>query len=171
MTLISALVHEIGHLAPAFYKSSSALSLPRGDLSGFRILKCKKISYREELGILIFGPLFNLLFSFALIVLGLFFGDYFFLFAAVSLMTMISNLLPIRGYDGYKIIHSLICLSKPDPTRDEKILNATSFFLSTLILFISLYFLLRLGAGYWIFALILCEVVSAIHSYNSCLAE
>ena len=167
MTLISALVHEIGHLTPAFLKNSTAFSLPRGDLSGFRILRRKKISYREELEILILGPLFNFFFSILLFILGLFFGSYFFLFALISLMTMLSNLLPIRGYDGYKIILALVCLSRRDPIKAEKALNAVSFFLCALILFLSLYLLLRLGLGYWISALILSELISAIHSYNS----
>ena len=166
MTLISAAIHEIGHLVPALLSGKSYLSLPRGDLSGFRIAKKRSITYRDELKILIFGPLFNFLFSLLLFVLGLFFGEYFYLFATISLMTMLSNLLPINGYDGYKIILCLICLSRADAQSGRKILEGISFFLCSLIILLSLYFILRLGVGYWIFAIVLSELLRAIDRYN-----
>lgn len=145
LTVIAALVHELGHIAViALTKKEARLS---AHISGFRI-KAGSASYRDEILRLLGGPLVNLaLFLISIPFAGVLDG-YIALFGIVNLLTALSNLLPIEGYDGYGIIKRLLLMHNLH--TGERILSAISFSLSVMITFLSLYLLYRFGEGYWI---------------------
>ncbi|MBQ9080878.1 MAG: hypothetical protein IJY27_07400 [Clostridia bacterium] len=108
------------------------------------------LSYREEMALAAAGPLFNLIFAALFFILSKFLGEYFLTLALFNLMTMFSNLAPIEGQDGYKII---LALMSERSVAAERFLSRASFFTAALLSFIALYLIERLDSGYWIFAL------------------
>lgn len=161
MTALSAAIHECGHLI--FAPPSKDATLPRADISGFRI-KIDGMSYKEELIAAVGGPLANILLGTAI----LFFcrnsapESYANIFGIINILTALSNLLPIEGYDGYKIIYCACALIFDDATRCESVLTAISFALSALMCFFALYLILKVGEGYWIFGIFFTVTLSAI---------
>ena len=151
-TVISALIHEIGHISVLLLLKKKA-ALPKGHLSGFRIL-VEGLSYRDDLAVSLSGPLFNVI----LFVLC-------FLFECnrelgyISLITALSNLLPVKGYDGYRALYALISLLSLKADKLLRLLSALSFFTVCVFLFLSLYLLLRAGEGYWIYGVFLYSLI------------
>lgn len=160
LTVICAIIHELGHLTPLFifgnYKKR-----PRSTVCGFRITVPELLSYNDSLVILISGPCANLI-AFVLLFLASFqFGEYFFLFAILNLITAISNLIPVKGYDGYKIIE--ILLSQKEENHSAKIiLDGVSFIIISAMSFLSLYLILKVGEGYWIFFVFFISLLVAV---------
>ncbi len=167
MTILSAIIHELGHIAPMLLLKGSEPAIPRSRIDGLRILTKEQLSYRDELIVLLGGPCLNLIFSALFYVLHLKFGEYFYLFAIINLMTMLTNLLPINQYDGYKIIRCIILLVCRDAYSKLSVLDAVSFAICTVISIVTLYFILKLGEGYWIFSVLLYQLIRSIHRYNT----
>jgi Zn-dependent protease len=166
LTILAGIIHELGHTLPCLYLKGLVPKAPKGQLDGFRIFHHENISYHNELIIISSGPLLNLALA---LILYLFFGtsnEYVSLFALINLMTCISNLMPIRQYDGYKIVSALIMIKSENPFGKIRILNAVSFFLTILISFLSLYLILKLCTGFWIFGLLFFELLKSILEYN-----
>ena len=61
LTLLSALLHELGHLLILNSIDSSVFYLPKGRIYGFRIIPSPCISYKEELSTSYFLPLLSVL--------------------------------------------------------------------------------------------------------------
>ena len=161
LTVLAAIIHECGHLI--FAPISKRAALPRADISGFRI-DIRDMSYKEELLAAIGGPLINIfvgILSFVLFTNSPL-ADYARLFGTVNVMTALSNLLPIEGYDGYKILFCIGALIFDDAGRCEAVLLWISFLLSALMCFLSLYLILKLGEGYWIFFVFFTLTLSVI---------
>jgi len=97
-----------------------------------------------------------LLFSFASLFTN---GSFAFDFAFINLCTALSNLLPIRGYDGYRLLETAILMKSDKEYRALNILSRFSFIFTSALCFLSLYLLLKLGEGYWIFALFFTSVM------------
>ncbi len=159
LTITSALLHELGHIfAYTLIKRGSGLSL-RGVLYGLKLHTGATLSYSEQIIVTLSGPLSNiLLFLFALPFIGI--SEYLFIFGIINLFCAISSLLPIRGYDGYGIIHAH--LSYRWGTRYLNLLDTVSLLLSALITLISLLALFIIGEGYWIFAVFFIQLVKEI---------
>ena len=152
-TLLAALIHELGHAAFGAMVGEGRL-FPSAHPSGFRIKASKFISYKDELILIMGGPVLNLaVFIGAKILFSLTGGEFFYDFAFINLLTAITNLFPIKAYDGYRIIETLILLLSKRPESHLSLLRAASLCFTALLSFLSLYFLLKLGEGYWIFAL------------------
>ena len=163
LTVSSALIHECGHFTAIyiFGKQNGATLYP--DVSGFRI-KALDMSYKEEAVSALAGPLVNLAIGIALLTLSK--NGYLYLFGVLNLMTAISNLLPIKGYDGYRALHSLISLLSGDSLKFELCLCRVSFILSSALSFLSLYLILKINEGYWIFFVFFSTLLSEI--FESC---
>ncbi len=156
ITIIAAVIHEAGHILFRFNASGEAV-FPKGALNGLRIKNGAVRSYDFELWYAAFGPMFNLA---AGAIAVLFFGHsngYAELFAAVNFTTALSNLLPIEGYDGYKIIYCIF--SKTGSAFLYDALYGFSYLLIVFLAFLSLYLMLKIGSGYWIFALFLIALI------------
>ena len=162
LTLAAALIHEIGHIT--FGASRGILRLiPSPKTSGFRITPPENISYKDELILLIGGPVLNLSFFFFSFALRFIFQTkIIFDFAIINLLTALSNLLPIKSYDGYRIIESLILMKKSESNGYLTTLSLLSFAFTVILTFLSLYLILKIGEGYWIFALFFSSAVLEI---------
>lgn len=158
ITLASALIHELGHVAAYMILGKS--TVPFATFSGFRINAGRLLSYKNELFVALCGPLANLL----LFLLSIPFstdGGYLSLFGILNLFTALSNLLPLYGYDGYRILHSAIAMRKTSECADTA-LYAFSFLLSAVLTFFSLFFILKRGEGYWIFGIFFASLTGNI---------
>ncbi len=158
LTIISALVHEAGHLI-AIAVSGRSLRGMMPHISGFRI-RAVGGGYYREIFTLFAGPLMNLLICAVLSPFREALEGYIGLIADINLVTALSNLMPIEGYDGYGIIERILCLRGLDSLLSA--LGLLSFAVSAMLCFISLYFLMRYGEGYWIFGIFFVIVVSKI---------
>lgn len=157
-TLISAALHELGHILALFLLDIRSTA-PLGHITGFRILPHRALSYREDALVSLGGPLANLIFSLLFWLLSMPFGEYFSTLALFGVMTMLSNLAPIEGYDGYRLI---LALSAERFPYAERCLRAVSFFITAVLLFLSLYLIDKLGTGYWIYAIFSLGALSFI---------
>ena len=149
MTIVAALIHELGHIGYIYWIKKGIPGL-RGVPSGFRIKSKIALSYSEEIGMYLFGPLVNIA-AFAICSYGAFYlGESMWNFALINLATAVSNLLPIKGYDGYGIIRAIILKGE---AREWALsgLSLISTGLIFLLCIFSLYLIDRYGGGYWIF--------------------
>lgn len=143
ITILSALIHECGHVAALLFFTNGDSSLPRAVSSGFRIKTYGTLSYKNEMLVCLAGPLCNLLL----------FPIFIFLwpdFAIINLATALSNLMPLPEYDGHKILSDLLSLRLGSEMSDRIMPNVSLIF-SSLSLFLSLFLILKLNGGYWIF--------------------
>lgn len=160
LTLIAAAVHEGGHILLANLLNSGDVSLPRGTLLGLKIDTGRLLSYRDEAIIALGGPLVNL----SLFLLSLPFfkvSDYIFLFGLINLFTSITNLLPIRGYDGERITRAVL-LAKCTVSFADEVTSALTLTFGATLSVISLAVLMLIGEGYWIFAFFFSVLLSEI---------
>ena len=147
LTLICAAAHELGHIV-ALYKISGGYKL-KAVVSGLRLGADGHISYSDEIIISLFGPLVNL----AIFVLLLPFykqSDYIILFGTLNLFTALSNLIPIEGYDGYRIIECIL-MKKGLLDYYSSVLRTISLTVIIVLTFFSLYLIRSFDGGYWIF--------------------
>ena len=144
ISLLAALIHEIGHIAAAkIFKIK--LTEMKFDLLGARLVVSKNIiSYSKEIILCACGPLFNFLSATIIYTLSshLVIKNYkidFFIFASLSLGIL--NLLPIKTFDGGRIIEALLCFII-EPSTSKKTVEILSFITVFLLWSISVYFLL-----------------------------
>ena len=151
LSLLSAtLIHESGHIFAFFLTSSGAPRL-EGRAFGLLLMPSRPLSYKKELVIALFGPLFNLILAVFLFLFSRpLFKEGELLFIFINLCVGISNLLPISFFDGGRILFSSLALVFPLPVC-EKISSFISFFTLFFLLFFSLWLLLLHDAGYKIF--------------------
>lgn len=151
MTLFSAVIHELGHISAGLSRGMLRL-FPQPTNNGFRIKTDGLISYKDDLILTLGGPLFNIITAICSWLIALHGVAYFRDFSLINLLTAVSNLLPIKEYDGYRIIESSALLLFKKTEGVLRILNAFSFAFTVLLMFLALYFILKSGEGYWIFA-------------------
>lgn len=160
LTLISAIIHEIGHLLVLRILGIRAFRYPRGVINGLRIKKTTHLSYRDEALVSLGGPLINL--ALGIFLMLPFNSEYLTTFGALNVMTAISNLLPIEGYDGHKIL-SAILLSRSNGIKHERALITLSLVFSAILTFFSLFLILSLGEGFWIFAIFFYSFLASLY--------
>lgn len=166
MTILAAVIHESGHVLYT-HLCLNRPSAPYGALSGLRIKRVGVLSYGDEIMLYLSGPLANLIGT--LVALPCYGSSPRFVkdFAVINLLTMLSNLLPIEGYDGYGAIVAIAgSLGKGETLPD--ILRWISFFFTLLMVLISLYLMYYLNGGYWIYVVFTVSALSFIKkSLNS----
>jgi len=145
MTLLAAVIHETGHILALFVLGhTDGVPLPR--MPGFSIGIHPSLSYKEDIAVSVAGPVANLVTAAMLLPM----REAAWEMIAISLLTALSNLLPVKGYDGYRILSALIAL-----TGTEGILGRLpgilSFAIATAAVLLSLYAIYAFDAGYWIF--------------------
>lgn len=150
IALLAAAIHECGHLFMA-----KALRIPFSlfelDMLGASLrLGSRLCSYGDEFLLASAGPLMNIFSSLALFPLVTHaenpaLREYlsFFIFASLALACL--NLLPIKSFDGGRMMHSL-CSAVLSPKLADLTLRLTTFFSLFIIWSFSLYMLLRSGA-------------------------
>ena len=155
-TLLCALAHEGGHILG--YKLLGGSATLRGSVSGFRLKSRIVHSYGGELIIAAFGPAANFITAALCIPLFGLFSGYFKLFALLNLLTGLSNLLPVRGYDGYRIADCLIAVCSDNP-KAPALLSKISSALTVIMCFISLYFILIANSGWWLYFVLIFSLL------------
>ncbi len=159
LTIFAAVIHEAGHIVFGLSRGIVRL-MPSPHPSGFRIKAEKTLSYKDEIVLLLGGPVLNFIFFFLAVFLSKLFPESsFFDFAFINLLTALSNLFLIKGYDGYRILENLFLLRGGESFKLVKILSWVSFVFTSLLCFLSLYLVLKLGEGYWIFALFFSSTI------------
>ncbi len=174
--MLSAALHELGHLfaAKLLGINISEISL---DHTGVRICTDNSlISYKKEIILAASGPAVNILmimltvlgFSFSHVSLteaGVLCESFLFdgeptrvgcgaFFALSSILQGALNLLPIRTYDGGRILHCTTALFFGERVA-ETVTDICSVFMAFVFWTVSLYLLLRIssGLGIYIFAI------------------
>lgn len=151
--LIAAAIHECGHILAA---RICGVRLGKMDVGifGARISISDGIySYAEEIFVCAAGPLINLICAdIAAVFLYLYRveNDAVYLFILSSLCLAALNLLPIRTFDGGRIISALICRFW-GPTVADTAVKILSFFSLFALWCISLYLMLRTSASLSLF--------------------
>lgn len=139
--LLAALIHECGHLAAA-HLTQTPLRLLEIDVMGAKIYPAVQIrSYRAEGLLAAAGPCASLLLLFPLAFFASPFADAL---RVATLSFAVFNLLPINGFDGGRVLHSLLAGAFSEKVA-ERVLFFTTY-LSLLLLFsLSSCLLLRYG--------------------------
>ena len=152
LTIASALIHELGHVICLFIIKSNGRAIPMPNISGFRIT-LPTTSYKEELACAACGPIANLITALLFFVADFIFDSpYLATFGILNAMTALSNLIPIEEYDGYKILSAALALRKKSFDKALSALNSVSFLFSSALTLLALYVMLKIGEGYWFFA-------------------
>lgn len=142
LTIIAAGAHELGHVGVLCFLKKD-FSLPRAVTSGFRIKTYAQASYKEEIAIAFGGPVINLIFA-------LVFAQTSAAFAVINLATALSNLMPMKDFDGYKIVHDFLAIAF-GCELSERLMPHITVFVSSLFVFLSLFMIMFFDGGYWIF--------------------
>ncbi len=145
MTVLAAALHECGHLCAA-----KALHIPlramKLDLLGARLdVSGRGISYGEEWLLSAGGPLASLICAAAAAPLWAL-TRYAMIFSCASLLLGILNLLPIRTFDGGRMLESFL-LYHTSPRTTNAVISIVSFLFLFLIWAFAVYVLLRVGDG------------------------
>jgi Zn-dependent protease len=156
-----ALLHELGHLAALLLIGASGNM--RAHVSGFRLNCQRLLSYKEEIFVSLSGPLINLLLA-AVILFLPFNNGYLTDVFVISLLTAISNLLPIEGHDGERILRISLLSSRKTEGAAIGVCSSLSFILSAFFAIFSLYLILRGDLGYWIYIVFSVFLVKKIKS-------
>ena len=159
LTIISAVLHEIGHSMAISLLSKSEVTI-KGHATGFRIKRSGMMTYKNEIAVLLSGPAVNIAIFILSLPLGNVLSGYARILGYINLATGVSNLLPFEGYDGYGIIKKLLELT--GTTALIKPLFYISFILTTAVTFLALYLLLKFGVGYWVFGVFFTILLSKI---------
>ncbi|MBR2616588.1 MAG: site-2 protease family protein [Clostridia bacterium] len=146
---LAAAFHEAGHLLAARLLRIPIRTL-RLDLLGARMDTVGRLlGYGEEWLLCAAGPLFSLLLSCGLSFL---WDQFAFtrLLSCASLLLGLLNLLPIRSFDGGRMLSVAVSATLGETAADY-LLKLTSFLFLFLLWALSVYFLLRAGDGLSLF--------------------
>ncbi len=145
--LISVILHELGHILAAKICGVN-MSFLKISIYGAGLTPSNyRFSYTDEIIIALFGPLTNIVT--ALLMLPFYSmtsSDLIVYFVSSSLILAFLNLLPVKTFDGGRIVHSLLCIFFYPETSD-KILSVISFFFIFVLWSGSIYLMLVFGMG------------------------
>ena len=160
LTLLVAALHEIGHIFAAMAVGVGDMSMPRAVLTGLRLRSGRLLSYREEAVVALGGPLANILLFFILLPLTRV-NYYILTLALLSLFTAVSNLVPIRGFDGQRILTGILA-TWVSPAGLERVTRVLTVVVCGAVALMSLVIMMIVGEGYWMFAVffaVLCREI------------
>lgn len=186
LCLICAAVHELGHICAAKIMGIKLRELKLG-FAGARIYpQDESMSYKKEFFLCAGGPLFSIIFSFAMLAVllilhvigdmpdgvlekafGILNGDNadivpaMCLAAVISLLQAAVNLLPVEGLDGGRMTVALMSHfgSVTSAGRAEK---SATVLASVILWLLSVYLLIRTGNGIGLFVSSVCMFVKMV---------
>lgn len=165
LTLLSILFHELCHIVSLLCASKTMAAQTR--LFGIRIAPKGLLSYRRERRVAAAGPMGGLFLSLLCFLLMPAAPEYLLDFAICNLLTSLSNLLPLEGYDGYRILACTLALHG----RDTGVLHKVSFVLTALLSLVSLFLFGILGEGLFSTAFFLFSLLSALPQEKNTISE
>ena len=144
---ISITLHECGHILAARI-SGIGISEVKMSIYGARLSASDRIfSYKDEIFLCIMGPLVNFLLALFLLPLYKATHSQFILDTTVcSLFLGTLNLMPIKSFDGGRILFSMLNILCP-PRSAACIISAVSFFVTFVFWCLSVYLLIVARAG------------------------
>lgn len=149
LTLAAAGLHECGHLLAARLLKIRVRGM-RLDFFGARLeIEGYMISFGKEWLLCAAGPITSLLAA----LLGALFWSAFpavQMFSCASLVLGLINLLPIRSFDGGRMLECSLCVMI-GPQRTQLIMRGISLVFLFLLWSLAVYFLLRAGDGVSLF--------------------
>jgi len=150
-SLLAALLHELGHIAMARICHIRLRECKVGIYGAGLIPDGSLYSYGQEILLCLAGPLTNLLTACLLLPIKIndtneFLQGFFF----ASLVLGLLNLLPIKGFDGGRVLHALLSL-RLQPHTVSLITSACSFLCIFSLWSASVYLLLRAAASLSLF--------------------
>ncbi len=152
--ILAAGIHELGHVAAArlMHIDLSGMKL---DVLGARLSTTGKLcSYPAMVALCLAGPLINLL-CFGLTLPFCEQSSLIYEFCVSSLSLCLLNLIPIEGFDGGRIIHSILSRFLPILAAD-RICAFLSFCSLLCMWLLSVWLLLRTGASLTLFVFSCC---------------
>lgn len=181
--LFAAFLHELGHLLAAKMLKIKVKEIKFG-FSGVRIVTDERLtSYKSEIILAMSGPLVNIAIFCSVWAVFSLCGeggegmltslDAFLLyskldklgllafFALSSLIQAILNLLPVKTFDGGRILSCATAQLFGD-RASERVLSVTSAFSALLLWILALYLMLRAGGGLGIYVFAACIFVGII---------
>lgn len=165
ITILAMLIHEFGHLACIFVITGE-WKIPKGKFNGLRIYGEGYTSYKKQILEYASGAGMNLI---AALVMSLFKNikiDYAELFITINIATAVSNLLPIDGYDGYKLISAIISYFSLGFLAYAT-LEIFSFIFTVGLCVISLFLVYTFGNGYWFMAIFLFATINKLQKWQN----
>ena len=149
--IFPAVLHEPGHLIAAYARGVKVREM-NVTIMGARITLDNCYSYSDELIISLCGPLVNVI---CVYIADLYIksgatADLLNDFLTASLSLAITNLLPIKSFDGGRILQSILS-SKYEERFVTAIISAISFLILFSLWCISVYFLLRFNSSLSVF--------------------
>ena len=140
--LLAVIIHELGHIVSAKYLKIN-LSECKVDIFGASLSpESNNFSYKDEIFLCMCGPMFNFISS-AFVLPFWFYSKYdtllYFILASLALALL--NLLPIKGFDGGRIFHALLCIIS-DQDKANTIISVISFLCILFLWILSVYMLL-----------------------------
>lgn len=149
--LLSVFLHELGHIIVAKILKIHLAECKIGIFGAALTPEASDFSYVEEIFLCLGGPLANLLTAATVLPFFVLTKNtviLYFIISSVSLALL--NLLPIKGFDGGRILYSLLCLLF-DITAAERSLSVCSFITVLILWFVSVYFLMIANANLSLF--------------------
>lgn len=164
VTVLAMVIHEAGHLALIFLITGK-FRMPKGNFSGLRIFENQMASYKHRLLLYFSGAIANIISAVIMISLGGLSRDYGKIFILINVATAISNLLPLEGYDGYRIIMTTIDYFNLG-YKSYAILEILSFIFVFFMTVISLFLVYTFGNGYWILGIFLGATINKLQKWH-----
>ncbi len=149
--LAAAGIHEFGHIFAAKSRNIELSSLSL-DMLGARVsVGTRLCSYRDEMILCAAGPLANFIFAALGAIIGSFYSnEYISFFTAASVALGSLNLLPIKSFDGGRILSCAIARVY-GTYISERILSVLSFLCCFSLWCFSVYLMIRVGASLSLF--------------------
>lgn len=145
LTVAAAALHELGHLTAARLLKIRPHEM-RLDVLGARLeITGRVLSYGEEWLLAAAGPIASLIGA-ALGALLWRVTPYAEIFSCASLVLGLLNLLPIRTFDGGRMLECF-CVSALGVRGAQRIMTGSSFLFLLLLWIVAVYFLLRAADG------------------------
>ena len=182
---LAALLHETGHILSAKMQKIKLKEIKFG-IFGAKIETDERLtSYKSELFLALAGPLANLIS--AAMVFALFYASgasaaemleassellisgrsdawgYLGFFALSSLVHAATNLVPISGFDGGRVLYCALAALTSERLA-ERILSLTTAFSVFVIWTVALYLMLKISSGIGIYAFAACIFLTTLHA-------
>lgn len=165
VTILAMIIHEFGHLSCIFILTGRWRA-PVGKFNGLRISGQDCNSYIEQILNYASGALFNILSAALALIFCKNKTEYLEIFITINLATAISNLLPIDGYDGYRLIFALINYMDLGFVAFA-ILEILSFVVTASMCLLSLFLVYSFGNGYWFLFIFLFATIKKLQKWQN----
>ncbi|BED92493.1 MAG: site-2 protease family protein [Candidatus Paraimprobicoccus trichonymphae] len=144
LSFVSSMIHELGHMLVILYQKRT-INLINVNFFNVDIVDKDRnnLNHKEDLAVLLGGPLLNFVISFVTFILNLILkNNLIYEIMYINFFIGILNLLPISSLDGGQIF-SIVLSSKLDLNLSNTILNAISLIILIPVLILGFIILIK----------------------------